>query len=130
MCARGLYQLQLSGFETDCIQCPEHVFCPGGYSQLQLEAGYWRNSTETVDIFYCLNNPRACAGNDTCLEGYAGVLCEVCISGYEPKGGYTCSKCKDLPLIITIMVGLSLFIILYILISVRHNKKKVNEIMF
>lgn len=29
-------------------------------------------------MVYCYNNPKACKGNDTCIEGNIGVLCEQC----------------------------------------------------
>lgn len=38
----------------------------------------------------------ACLGNDTCAEGYQGILCETCDlkNDYAPKG-YLCHSCDS-----------------------------------
>lgn len=43
-----------------------------------------------------MNDKSKCLGNDTCKEGYTGVLCENCdlINNYAPSGG-GCGKCDS-----------------------------------
>lgn len=50
----------------------------------------------------CVNNPKMCLGNDTCLEGYTGLLCENCdfLNNYASSGVGECSKCVDNKLIV------------------------------
>ena len=31
----------------------------------------------------------------TCVEGYKGVMCSVCIDGYYESAGRTCTRCGD-----------------------------------
>ena len=35
-----------------CQNCPTTAFCPGGY-RIELNKGYWRNSTENDIILFC-----------------------------------------------------------------------------
>ena len=62
--------------------------------------GYWRESNESDIIIECINAPKNCLkgeGNDTCLEGFTGPLCENCDfkNGYTESSKYECRLCSQ-----------------------------------
>lgn len=69
---------------------------------------------------FCYNNPSACRGNDTCQEGYTGILCEECDTenNYSQSGYHHCSKCSKKGFLVLAIVGISLGYILIQFLSV------------
>ena len=65
-------------------------------------AGYWR-PTNTSDNFLRCPNPGACLGwvapdwnpIGACAEGYTGVLCAECQTGYSLTGTAKCGACPE-----------------------------------
>jgi hypothetical protein len=55
-CLRGTYSL--SPVKTACDRCPERASCPGG-AEVVVDQGFWRRSTNSTEIYQCLND-KAC----------------------------------------------------------------------
>lgn len=82
------------------------AFCAGaecnGGAQLRTQAGYWRSSQNSVNVFPCvedgpclgdLNSTKIMSGNKTCRDGHHGPLCAVCNLGYfSSSGGCSCAS--------------------------------------
>ncbi|KAJ9448404.1 hypothetical protein DIPPA_21762 [Diplonema papillatum] len=104
---------------NSCAECPTGGTCDGT-SVVQARRGWWREaavynasrfSAESERIytsFYSCGNPDACVGGglDLCAEGYEGILCQECVSGYE-KSGEDCVRCSHLAL--AVLYSLLLF---------------------
>eukprot|EP00752_Nemacystus_decipiens_P012610 g11167.t2 len=125
LCETGAYLHSADGdrYEAVCDGCPErvdgievenedrvpicleqlpHTRSEGGDSTieaLELDAGYWRTTNDSVYVLACYNED-ACEGGmtddpDFCREGYEGPYCSVCSGGYSMSLVFTCSKCVD-----------------------------------
>ncbi|KRX06112.1 Pectin lyase fold/virulence factor [Pseudocohnilembus persalinus] len=64
----------------NCVKCYENTVCPGQYQKNYPQKGYWRENQDTYEYIQCKNDQSQCLGNDTCAEGYTGVLCDQQIS--------------------------------------------------
>jgi len=62
---------------TSCEPCPAHARCTGG-SLIEPVEGYWRSSTQSVEMHRCPLYTRACGEGGRCKAGYRGNLCGVC----------------------------------------------------
>jgi hypothetical protein len=78
-----------------CDKCLPNFICPGGYEKLLIESGYWRESEDSLEAFFCKNNKDVCVFNGECQEGYKGRLCEECDNenDFFKSGKGRCSKC-------------------------------------
>ncbi|KAL4475557.1 hypothetical protein ABPG72_009246 [Tetrahymena utriculariae] len=123
---------------TKCYNCPDGANCPGG-SQMIIQSGYWRENQYSSIVVSCDNNYNNCiggsAGNQLCLQGHIGPLCEECdlfgvINGnsYTRIGVYDCSPCNNqvANIIIVIFTNLALFFQQYIVLTsdITYRKAK------
>ena len=85
-----------------CDECPsEKAVCYGG-SNVGPKPGYWRKSNVTSVFIKCLYEP-ACLGmippeNDpqgSCYEGYQGIACTDCKTGFSRVNDFECSMCPE-----------------------------------
>ncbi|KRX07993.1 hypothetical protein PPERSA_06171 [Pseudocohnilembus persalinus] len=73
-CQSGFYRFDQD--QTTCNKCIPHATCLGS-DIISVDQGYWRESTNSIDLIECKNNLNACQGgqqNFTCAEGYIGAL--------------------------------------------------------
>ena len=79
----------------ECKACPsDRAICNGGKDIGPLP-GYWRKNNRTDNFIGCLYRP-ACIGmippennpKGSCAEGYRGVLCTDCKTGYTRSKEY------------------------------------------
>ncbi|KRX09153.1 Pectin lyase fold/virulence factor [Pseudocohnilembus persalinus] len=128
LCTEDKY-LQDGGV-VSCLPCSENIVCGGGYIPIFPNENYWRPNKQTyVDIYYCTNFPENCKGNDTCSEGYTGLLCEQCDreNNYQ-KFGDECLKCQKRGLQYFSIFMLFLFYILILSYYIYGVKKKVEKV--
>ncbi|KRX02998.1 Pectin lyase fold/virulence factor [Pseudocohnilembus persalinus] len=120
LCSKGLYLK--GGGKTYCDSCIEEGECDGGYTPIYPKPQYWRSSNETSNFLYCENNIDACAGNDTCAEGYKGPMCEQCdlVQRYN-KSGNKCEKCNSKFFVFFKFAGLSLLVMVLIGYQMNGN---------
>ena len=117
LCIEGYYRHQ-----GTCLKCPSHVKCDG--QSFALDAGYFRTNQNSFVVYECPLGRPACPGGNTtgnCADGYHGVLCATCSSGYfmDRSSGLThvCQLCGEprswfrsimyLVIIVVVIVGLS-----------------------
>ena len=79
--------------DSECSFCPPHADCPGGHT-LIVDSGYWRSDSHSLSLIECLL-PEKCLGGDnsTCLDGYTGLLCNQCKSGWSRSRVIDCTEC-------------------------------------
>lgn len=115
-----------------------------GRTELYLDKGYWRSSTNSTIAIECLRE-KACEGqyhpnNEypvKCAEGYSGQLCTECeiVDGekYERLSNYECSKCPDPVLnalrILGLMILVLSFFIALIVVGIRKKKESQQSIL-
>lgn len=65
-------------------------------------------------------------GDKSCAEGHIGALCEACDidailwpESYANSSEYTCGKCSVIKYNIIIIIGLTLYTVLNILLSIK-----------
>jgi predicted outer membrane repeat protein len=100
-CGDGTYSL-LDNFDlsvTTCNYCPINALkCYGGV--IEVKAGYWRISDDSSYLSVCPYGFKAClqgneTGENTCTEGYSGIFCGSCATGYYLETfTSTCKKCE------------------------------------
>lgn len=80
------------------------------------------NCIYTNNFFYIF------IGNDTCLTGYTGILCEKCDKSldYGPSGS-ECSKCGDKILHIYSIIFTTLVTLILISNQINGVKKRINK---
>ncbi|KRX03000.1 Pectin lyase fold/virulence factor [Pseudocohnilembus persalinus] len=126
LCSKGLYLKE--GGNLYCDSCIEEGQCDGGYAPIYPKPQYWRSNTQSFNFLYCENNIDACAGNDTCAEGYKGPMCEQCdlVQRYN-KSGNKCEKCSSKFLVFFKFAGLSLLVMTLIGYQMNGIKKRITR---
>lgn len=89
VCAVGTYL----HIETEvCTACPATGAECRGDGAVLASAGYWLEMHDgEPHLFECVADGR-CRGNNTCGDGYSGLVCGVCDAGYGQVGEF-CVKC-------------------------------------
>ncbi|KAL4492984.1 hypothetical protein ABPG72_020763 [Tetrahymena utriculariae] len=129
-CPEGKYSL-IQGAES-CLTCPKvGVEKCEGYNNMKIQAGYWRKNTSSDIIVECTNLQSNCIGgssNQTCYEGHIGALCEECdIDGiiwpqrWSHSSQYTCGLCTEISGNVLKIVGISLWTLFSIYLSVSSS---------
>ncbi|EWS75592.1 transmembrane protein, putative (macronuclear) [Tetrahymena thermophila SB210] len=107
-----------------CYSCPSGAKCKNGI--IYVNQGFWRKNESSPLVIECVNKPSNCIGNtygnQVCLEGYIGPLCEQCdIYGsywgesYSKIGSYQCAQCKEL----STLLWKAILIVIWTLFSIR-----------
>ncbi|EWS75593.1 transmembrane protein, putative (macronuclear) [Tetrahymena thermophila SB210] len=107
-----------------CYSCPSGAKCKNGI--IYVNQGFWRKDESSPLVVECVNKPSNCIGNtygnQVCLEGYIGPLCEQCdIYGsywgesYSKIGSYQCAQCKEL----SALLWKAILIVIWTLFSIR-----------
>ena len=101
-CLPGKYS-RIDSPSAECLACPAHAKCDGGYDNVEISKAYWANmSAAIINPTPCANNPDACRGgvNSSCASGYYGLACEDCdyfgVSNgtrYYSAGFFECNSC-------------------------------------
>jgi len=83
-----------------CTNCPDNADCPG-QSQIVPKPNYWSTGPQSSAIIKCrdggFNRCENKNNQQSCLEGYAGPLCEACDfrNSFVETGYLKCGQCKD-----------------------------------
>ncbi|KAL4429511.1 hypothetical protein ABPG74_014286 [Tetrahymena malaccensis] len=127
-CEDGKYTLDYNG----CYDCPEGGVCQEGI--INLKQGYWRQEGYSTEIIQCTNRLQNCIGqsygNQVCIEGHIGPLCEECDvfglfwgESYSRKSKYECSLCQDMKKNIWKFMLTISWILFSIYMTVQSDKK-------
>ncbi|EAR81841.2 transmembrane protein, putative (macronuclear) [Tetrahymena thermophila SB210] len=120
VCEQDKYSLD----KQQCYSCPSGAKCQNGI--IYVNQGFWRQDESNPLVIECVNKPSNCIGNtygnQVCLEGYIGPLCEECdIQGsywgesYSKVGSYQCGQCKEL----SNLLWKAILIVIWTLFSIR-----------
>ncbi|EAR94882.2 transmembrane protein, putative (macronuclear) [Tetrahymena thermophila SB210] len=120
VCEQDKYSLDTQ----QCYSCPSGAKCKNGI--IYVNQGFWRKDESSPLVIECVNKPQNCIGNtygnQVCLEGYIGPLCEECdIYGsywgesYSKVGSYQCGQCKEL----SALLWKAILIVIWTLFSIR-----------
>ena len=129
VCSVGMYTLNRSRLNPTCEPCPSRVICTDTDQLLQewqLKPGFWRHSTDTLEIRRCPEY-HACLGgqfvnttDSMCRQGHRGPLCEVCQDGWAKTSDQLCAVCppedKGMNLAVTILAPVVLLCIVTMMI--------------
>ncbi|CAD8124667.1 unnamed protein product [Paramecium sonneborni] len=108
-------------------------------NQLILRAGYWRPYFDTIKISFCLNLDSNCLGgiyegDNSCYIGHIGSLCEQCdLYNIRGNGQYSvikkfiCGPCIEKDRNIILILGIIIFTLIFLLISVSGNIKTIEN---
>ena len=96
-----------------CEICPGGSFCTKGVIS-KVNGGYWRNSTDSDIVIQCSSTGSGrCLGEDSCAEGYNGLVCKQCDVENEflsaSGDGYQCDKCPSYSL--SVFRGIMYFLV-------------------
>ncbi|KAL4484547.1 hypothetical protein ABPG74_019724 [Tetrahymena malaccensis] len=126
-CEGGKYTLDFNG----CYPCPEGGTCQDGL--ISLSSGYWREDEYSDKILLCYNRQENCInssyGNNVCVKGNIGPLCEECdILGdfwgqsYTRSDKYQCVLCKSQSQNIWKLVLSILWLLVSVYLTVSSDK--------
>lgn len=129
VCQSGTYSLDPS---MNCKNCPSSALCYGNFTMVP-RPGYWRASPLSDHFFQCPNS-QACLGSPDalnytgeCAEGYEGVKCQSCESGYYQWGNIYCSPCPTpssaLPPLLGGVLALTLLLMAVVVVELRGVEK-------
>ncbi|KAL4456739.1 hypothetical protein ABPG73_014765 [Tetrahymena malaccensis] len=127
-CDNGKYTFDFSS----CQPCVDGGICEEGL--IYLKSGYWREEQYSPNIFECVNRQNNCVGqsfgNEVCIQGHIGPLCEECdIFGnfwkesYTKKQKYECIQCQQFNSYIWKLIITPLLIFLCMQVTVQNNER-------
>ncbi|KRX10501.1 Pectin lyase fold/virulence factor [Pseudocohnilembus persalinus] len=130
LCPSGTYLAE--GGKVACNICQDHGQCDGGYGYYYPDDGYWRLTSTSTQYVYCENAPENCLKNDTCSEGFNGVLCEQCDynNGYFESVGGGCTECPSQFVSITYIVLAFLIFLAVLALTVFVLQEKVRQVNY
>ena len=88
--------------ETECLPCPEGMYCPGNFLPAYQLAGYWVEHSDIgglsyYSVFSCRDASRCPAGDPgQCNVGRTGRACADCFLGYASDVDGSCKPCDAL----------------------------------
>ncbi|KAM3147887.1 hypothetical protein pb186bvf_000215 [Paramecium bursaria] len=104
-------------------------------SKVQLRQGFWRPDKQNDHIEYCYHQSFNCnggwqPGQESCLVGHIGALCEQCdLYNIRGQGSfsidklYSCGSCSDTAINILIFLGLSAWTLISVQMTVEGSKE-------
>ncbi|KAL4461586.1 hypothetical protein ABPG74_016210 [Tetrahymena malaccensis] len=116
-----------------CYPCPDGAMCKNGI--IYVNQGFWRKNESSPLVIECANRPQNCIGNkygnQVCLKGYIGPLCEECDlygsywgESYSKIGSYQCGKCSELSYYLWKAILAVILTLLSIQIAIREDLKE------
>lgn len=100
LCPRGTYSLIQPTEVTYCEPCEDNALCFGG-NNMAPRPNHWRADEYSTEFLECWTEDACLGGNEYsptgfCEEGYEGILCGQCTSGYYQFGAaHSCYSCGD-----------------------------------
>ncbi|CAD8198753.1 unnamed protein product [Paramecium octaurelia] len=137
-CPIGQYVLVYKGI---CKQIDEGSMNYTVRNKISLKYHYWRPDHLNDQAENCKNKVINCiggfnVGNDVCVEGTIGALCEECDihgtfwgSKYSNSAKYECGTCQDNTRNIIMILFLSIFTLYSTVTTVDANKEKMRSII-
>jgi hypothetical protein len=102
-----------SATQPTCLACPEGIEClaqGATLDSLTVRPGYWRSSTESLDVYRCLVDAHCEGGREAeCAANREGPLCALCRSGTQPVVSGGCEACasrRGVNVFVTVLVSL------------------------
>ncbi|CAD8104832.1 unnamed protein product [Paramecium sonneborni] len=135
-CPIGQYVLVYKGI---CKQINEDSMNFTVRNKISMKQSYWRPDHLNDKAEKCKNKPINCfggynVGNDVCLEGTIGALCEECDihgafwgSKYSNSAKYECGTCQDKTRNLIMIIFLSIFTLYTTISSVDANKERIRN---
>eukprot|EP00210_Caulerpa_lentillifera_P005991 g5726.t1 len=144
-CGERLYRFK-EGRSKKCLACPNHANCSAKF--IFPENGYWNdhpcqtNAEKCLERFACTQSDRFpklkditmehqnCSydtedvsnyTNALCSEGYSGVLCGSCSSGYGKSGAFTCGKCWSPFISVCVFIASTIWLLGLAILVIRSN---------
>ncbi|CAD8128827.1 unnamed protein product [Paramecium sonneborni] len=138
---QGFYSVTYN--DTKCSIFDKQKFQSITSNELNLQVGYWRPHYLSDQINYCFKNFENCkggwsVGNELCIEGHLGALCEEC-DIYNIRGGgkyfknsenSKCWSCFGISDSIIPFVMNSIWAMLSVLLSLRSINKSNDLFIF
>eukprot|EP00232_Nephroselmis_pyriformis_P022894 CAMPEP_0182865702 /NCGR_PEP_ID=MMETSP0034_2-20130328/7826_1 /TAXON_ID=156128 /ORGANISM="Nephroselmis pyriformis, Strain CCMP717" /LENGTH=1312 /DNA_ID=CAMNT_0024998013 /DNA_START=16 /DNA_END=3950 /DNA_ORIENTATION=- len=127
----------------ECEPCPAGGVCDGrDHTLIAAAPGYWRTSRQSLEFWRC-PNPESCLGGveSHCSayngSGAAGVLCEMCASGWAPptvNGRFppTCTEClpRFVAALVVLLQWAASAAVLYVLSRVCFRRNSESIMLF
>jgi hypothetical protein len=134
-CSAQSFSLEWNSKE--CQDCLENAYWPGG-SEIYLDPGYWRYSTNSTDIISCIRKDSWKGGYQekqihpvTCSKGYKGPLClEWVFEGddkYVLSGDANWEKCGSPTVNALKYLGICLLVFGFMMMLIVINVNKTKE---
>ncbi|CAD8119529.1 unnamed protein product [Paramecium sonneborni] len=135
-CPIGQYVLVYKGI---CKQINEESMNFTVRNKISMKFSYWRPDHLNDKAEKCKNKPINCfggynVGNDVCIEGTIGALCEECDihgafwgSKYSTSAKYECGTCQDKTRNLIMIIILSIFTLFTTISSVDANKERIRN---
>eukprot|EP00759_Apiculatamorpha_spiralis_P009103 PhF_6_TR15925/c0_g1_i1/m.24680 len=136
-----------------CLSCPTGGIC-NGKSIIFAQQNYWRSSNTSIDYYQCHYKFKFCNANQrgfngtaasiqpdntsfdtfSCMAGYTGPLCSVCVYNDTQKYGRVGEQCGDCPSealssFILFVLALAIIVWLGVVISKAINATDKDEMM-
>lgn len=133
VCPEGKYNFDPT---QTCKECPAEAVCYGN-NTIAPKQGYWRETVSTASFYEC-KRTSSCLGPDlsnlnllgNCLEGYHGVTCSGCISGYSRTKRYECSECykTNASQVVRVLSGIGFlaFAVASVIMALRSASKQIS----
>jgi len=103
-----------------CLACPVNAKCDRNTTikTLKGNTNFWRDSLDTQKYYAC-ENSNGCQGNNSCAEGYQGILCELCVDENKYVN-YGNGKCTDCPRLLKLGRLPCIMVLIVIMIVMAH----------
>ena len=88
---------------------------------LNLKKGYWRTTTESLEVLPCLGEHHCAGGakiDEVCEEGYKGPICAVCVKGYAALGFGADLECNICTGSAAMTIGLGFGVVGLVIVSI------------
>eukprot|EP00736_Rhodelphis_marinus_P013278 Rmarinus@m.2875 len=117
---------------SDCVDCPDHGYCPGGLqgSIVLASRHSWLDPTTLPDptLYSCVadyccpdENSPPCPPEAQCKENRGGLLCGECVDGYSSWGG-KCVECPHADPVASVLVAVYCIVVLTIVLYKSPQK--------
>eukprot|EP00698_Gefionella_okellyi_P013240 TRINITY_DN3615_c0_g1_i5.p1 TRINITY_DN3615_c0_g1~~TRINITY_DN3615_c0_g1_i5.p1 ORF type:complete len:5028 (-),score=1048.37 TRINITY_DN3615_c0_g1_i5:200-15283(-) len=119
------------GQGANCTTCPGGAHCPGG-NRIWPLPGYWTEGEFAGYVIACPLPAVRCQGGrgSPCADGYLGVLCAQCASGYYYQQDGYCLLCEQSSTISALFVLQFLFLVFFVFSLLLMNSNGFENVQF
>ncbi|CAD8073527.1 unnamed protein product [Paramecium sonneborni] len=139
LCDTFQNQYQVQWNAQSCTQKDDFKIRQIKPAMIELRSGYWRPYYYSQTIEYCYHLVENCEGgwkpgDDSCITGHIGALCEQCdlynivgLGQYSVSSKYSCGSCDQIIGNILTIVFISAWTLISILMSVGSTVEMIKE---